>query len=626
MALLFTIALAAIATSAIYLSSTSAILGGSLRREQQLRYATEAALAMGKSRLNRNGTDTLLLPDSSYATLMSNSQIVGADGKAMPGVTVNLYAGRTGSTSGQFGNFASLVADAKDASGAHFVRRLELAEESFAKFAVFTDLEGPWTTYWVKGINAYGPVWSNDIIHIYWGMPGAEFHDEVGTAQYVESPGAGLFFKTPPYRQSQRRIELPPPPRLARLSEYAGPGNFSFTAPTNGDESTVRMRIELKAVDLDGSGDSTGVDEGFFRVYTARSGSEQWLRGDFNQQNCGDWHTVRQGGRTVRAFFPAAIHSRHWVDSLLTQGALMTQAVADAETAKNFNQVMMTPGSQCFPGGDPHLVAVERLNYGSYAAPAWQKGGEDTTFTPVGNYGSWTAWPGAIASAVSAARPNEAAYLFPIYRGYNPGTKGVVHVNGTVALDGTLRGHLTVYATGTIVQVKGIRYATDPGSPAARCDDGLGVISGGNYVIADNGVQTPRGPGWGDLGDGQWHWFNETHDVHLQMVLMTLNTSLVVEHWWDGPQGAGFCDGTWWGRGCFYMTGGLIQSRTLPTGMITGWTGTGILDHYSYDRCAKRNPPPYFPTTGRFFDNRYSEIEPVGFAAGTLFDHLRPHQ
>ncbi|MDQ6829959.1 MAG: hypothetical protein M3081_13955, partial [Gemmatimonadota bacterium] len=161
MALLFTIALAAIATSAIYLSSTSAILGGSLRREQQLRYATEAALAMGKSRLNRNGTDTLLLPDSSYATLMSNSQIVGADGKAMPGVTVNLYAGRTGSTSGQFGNFASLVADAKDASGAHFVRRLELAEESFAKFAVFTDLEGPWTTYWVKGINAYGPVWSN---------------------------------------------------------------------------------------------------------------------------------------------------------------------------------------------------------------------------------------------------------------------------------------------------------------------------------------------------------------------------------------------------------------------------------------------------------------------------------
>ena len=32
------------------------------------------------------------------------------------------------------------------------------------------------------------------------------------------------------------------------------------------------------------------------------------------------------------------------------------------------------------------------------------------------------------------------------------------------------------------------------------------------------------------------------------------------------------------------------------------------------------SPPPYFPTTGRYFKNRYYEIDPVGFSVANWFN------
>ncbi len=52
--------------------------------------------------------------------------------------------------------------------------------------------------------------------------------------------------------------------------------------------------------------------------------------------------------------------------------------------------------------------------------------------------------------------------------------------------------------------------------------------------------------------------------------------------------------------------------------------GTGYVKRYSYDQCAFQTPPPYFPTTGRFYRNRYYEIDPVGFDVATFFHNLTP--
>ena len=51
---------------------------------------------------------------------------------------------------------------------------------------------------------------------------------------------------------------------------------------------------------------------------------------------------------------------------------------------------------------------------------------------------------------------------------------------------------------------------------------------------------------------------------------------------------------------------------------------TGFVKRYSYDKCAVASPPPYFPTTGRFQDNRYYELDPVQLNIQQLFNSLTP--
>jgi hypothetical protein len=224
-----TAAVAALVASAIDMSSSSAILIWQYDREREFRYAAEAALAIGKSRL---ANDTaLVLGDSGYTTLLSNYVIVGADGQPLPGVAVNVFAGRTGSTSGEFGRYASLVAEARDASGSRFVRRLELAEDSFARFLDWSNAASGGC--YGKGEVLGGPVWSNaDLTMCTGSLAGARFGDAVGTAGRIVNEASASFARTP--LAGQRASTLPSVARLSRLPSYASGANFSFTAPTTG--------------------------------------------------------------------------------------------------------------------------------------------------------------------------------------------------------------------------------------------------------------------------------------------------------------------------------------------------------------------------------------------------------
>jgi hypothetical protein len=76
------------------------------------------------------------------------------------------------------------------------------------------------------------------------------------------------------------------------------------------------------------------------------------------------------------------------------------------------------------------------------------------------------------------------------------------------------------------------------------------------------------------------------------------------------------------GRGCLYLTGGLIQEARGAVGTLSG---IGFLKRYSYDRCVLSTPPSYFPTTGRFIDNRYYEIDPLRFDVDQLYRSLVPN-
>lgn len=684
--LLLTGAVGALALGAVYMSGNATLLGKAYDREQDYKYAADAAVAIGKSRLNR---DPFALPDTGFTQLLREEAVTGADGRQVPGLTVSVWAGPSGSVTGQFGTYASVVSVARDRNGARFVRRLELTQESFAKFAYWTDKEKTPTGTTISfggGDELWGPVWSNDNIDV--AVSRAIFHDVVGTAGTISGKAYGTFDKGSSERQN--RIELPTLDRLGALPGYAASGSLAFTAPTVGDETTVQMRLEFAALDLDGNGDSTGVDEGFVRAYTATASPAgvsipEWVRGDYKTAgtNCGDWHRVRPDLRDSAsaaswAFYPLAVHddtsfTNRWFDAVWkTNGSHQAhRALANNRggfvAAPSLAQVMSAtagqwnarygetgaPAPRCYPGGDPRLAAVDRpvtrwrrpdgtfvprATVATDTNQALKRGGDDTTFTRIGRYGSWAKWPGpayaplmarsAAPTPIAARRSqDELDALFPLYRGANSGYQGVIYANGTVGVSGTVRGRVTIFSNANIVFLDDVRYASDPASTPERralgiCPDVLGVLAAKNAIVADNGVNTPQDVSSAGAGSA-YRSFDDSRDFFAHTVIMTLASSFGVQNYASGvatANGVG-CQGTPWGRGCLFLTGGLIQDRR---GAVALSTGTGFLKRYSYDRCAALKPPPFFPTTGRYLDNRYVELDPVGFDVAALFRVLTP--
>ena len=310
-------------------------------------------------------------------------------------------------------------------------------------------------------------------------------------------------------------------------------------------------------------------------------------------------------------FFPASVHGQAWMNALLVAGG-MTAAQATAT-----GNLTLTRSCRRRPPAATWVATRTWLRKSATVvrSPVAQKqiGGDTATFTPTGVHGKWLAYPGAIDPRLQARRPADAAYLFPIYRGLNPGTKGVISVTGTVGISGVLRGKMTLYATGNVVILDDQRYATDPS--LGTCADMLGMISANNITVADNALNDPPNV-------GAYRNEDDTQDVFIHGVMMAINTSFGVENYDQGPNNANDCEGTNSGRGCLYLNGGIIQQRRGAVGLTSG---EGFIKRYSYDRCAVSNPPPYFPTTGRYLDNRYYEIDPVRFNIAALFAGLTPN-
>jgi len=630
--LIFVIAMAALAMSSIFMASNANLLAKSYDRERDLRFAAEAALSIGKSRVNSDPNILTMRSVGQVDTaILLNQTLTGANGLPLAGIKVNVYVGPTGSTSGQFGRFSSIVAEARDQRGNGFIRRLELTQESFAKFAYWSNSEsnGSTTIFFNNNDELWGPVWSNDTISI--GSGHATFHDEVGTVFFIACRNYGTYSKG--YKEYQKPIPLPSTSTLATLATIAATSGWDFTSGRSAsqNENSVLDRIQFIATDLNASGDSTDTNEGLFRIYTARS--DAWARGDYpssatasNTNFCGDWHTVKIGTTNMQVFYPASVHNTAWFNAQMRQGlidagtaAATATTQANAEQTANLQTIMTHANARCYLPGDEHLVAVERssayndpLTSAPYTSAAIQKGGQDTTFTPVGVYGAWRLNTNTPNATISGLR-RDAKYLYPIDRLFNANSKGVVHFNGNVGVSGTLNGRITLYANGSIILLDDLRYANDP--VKGVCRDILGLISDKDIVIADNALNTPQ-----DIGSVTVN-VDDTKDIYIHGVMMALGTSFRVQNYNSGPTNVNDCDVTSNGRGCIYLSGGLIQQAR---GAVGTSSGSGFAKRYAYDHCAVVNPPPYFPTTGRFQDNRYLELDPAGFNHTNYFKSITP--
>ncbi len=183
-------------------------------------------------------------------------------------------------------------------------------------------------------------------------------------------------------------------------------------------------------------------------------------------------------------------------------------------------------------------------------------------------------------------------------------------MNGKVVVSGTVRGRLTLGATGNIIIGDDITYETDPA--AGTCDDLLGLWAGDSVVVAYNTVNGPQVD-----YNGYYRTYDDTQDEYVHAVLLATD-KFAVEEPYLGSDSAEPCEGQYWGRGCLYLTGGVLQS----TRGIASYGTRGYPKRYAYDSCALDHPPPYYPSTGHFYRSRYYQVDPNGFDVATYFGGL----
>lgn len=610
--LLLMVVVASLATGAIMLSGNASLIGRYHAKEAEMRASADAGLEWARDTLN--GTPGLA-PVAGFTTLQDSQPVRDALGATIPGYTRSIFVGRSGGTTNQFGVYASVISRIVDNAGrAVVVRRAELAQQSFAQFARFDDVTLSSVTF-ARGIQVFGPIHTNGVLYVGATLPKAIFHGPATTASTINAVGNGVWRAG--WKENVARIEMPTPANLATLSGYAATGSLIVAGGAVGTGVyNPRTRVEFVAVDVNGDGDYTDENEGFIRVYRGGDNSAATLNfvtarlwnaasandPNINSPNCGD----ALGG----TFVPAVSHTttvnpavhRHSTASLL------------ANQRRSLNE----PTRRCYLGGDP------RLTNGFVVGTA---------------FGAWVKWPGYGAGSAPAAIQNKnvhplngggttggaggmSDYLWPINRPFNPNFKGVIYVDGSVGVSGVVRSQVTLATTGNILLADDLTYVTTPGI-VPDCDrnggvfsDILGLLTPQFFVIEDNNVNSPFRAGTsGGAFDGFVSAYDDTADETVHAAILTLN-SVLAEDITTGATDREICAGATVGRGCFNMAGAAIQG--VNAARMSG-AGYGWNPQWSYDRCDMIKPPPYFPTTGRYYKNRYYEIDPVGFNVAAWF-------
>jgi hypothetical protein len=603
--LILMVALVAVSAGAILMTGTEWQLRAYSKTQVDLRYSAAAAAEMGLSRLNR---DEQALPDTGYKVLDYRVQLTDAFGEVIPEYELDIYAGRSGSATGSSGNFASVVGQATG-RGATSIVRLEVTEESFAKFAYFTDNEGG-NIWFAGGDQLLGPVHSNDRIKIH--STGATFYSEVTTGRNVLYPDNGTFMKG--FEENVDTIPMPDNTDLVRMGALAQAAGTFFTTPSIGGAGDVEMRIEYVAVDVNGDGDDVDEDEGFFRIY--RSPFPYWLAAQGTNSwtlNCGDVHNHPISGdptfvsaRNHRELYRGEAYSGPYAAEVAAwkNHAALRHGIGGTGWNAVYEAAVSRPTSRCYLGGDPRLMMDSR------SLDEWDGTGNDNGWLRREDFAPNMSVPAAIQGR------DDADFLFPLSRDYNPDFRGVLFFDGLIGVSGVLNGRVTIVTNDNIVLLDDFTYSVP--ANAAKCNDISGFLTAHNFYISDNNLNTPqRFPGVG----GSRRTYDDTASEFIDGVILALDRSFTVENYWTGPRSSEACEGSANGRGCLYLTGGLIQQTRGAVGLTSG---EGYIKRYAYDSNARFCPPPHFPTTGRYVKNRYYEVNPRVFEdVASFFAELR---
>ncbi len=624
MTLMLAMIVASLAIGIIMMMGNTNLITKFHAKEAMMEGAADAGLEWARDTLNATA---IVLPLNGFVTLQSAATVVDASGTVIPGFTRSVYVGRSGNSTGQFGVFASVISVIRDARGAVVVRRVQLSQDSFAKYAEFTD-NFPGGLCVGYGNVKFGPVHSNSNYNLC-GVGPAIFNGPLTVHGSIANQGVGTYNKG--FKTGVPIIPMPTPVQLASVLPIAQAANMDITGDPNLTRTDPDTRIEFLAIDLNGDGDNSDPNEGFFRVFKARSSGT--TNGDANNRayvNGRRWPNNGTGlafpGGTTTGRDPQIISPNcggNPNDALIAPliGGWVTAdsiarvpngTVSAANKITDGRAALRSATRRCYLGGDENLT-----------------GGVWTVTPPVAPWGDWQPYPGwggaapaTIANGLLASgrvangtqATNMARYLWPMDRSWNINVQGVIYVAGSVAASGNVRGQALLAATGNIMLDDDLIYVTPPNT---TCADMLGYTTPNGITMADNAVNGPF-----IVNNNYVNNFDDTPSESYNGVFLAL-TTFAGENPTSGPSagtaasGREDCPvGQAQGRGCDIVIGGLIQRNAGATAS-TG--GNGWNDQYSYDNCSFRNPPPYFPTTGRYARYQYYEIDPVGFTVANWF-------
>lgn len=637
MTLLVSIAVAGIALGGVLLASGAQLSTRYNAKEASLQSSADGGLEIIRDSINRGIFDSLL-PASGFTTLASSVSVTDALGNTLPRITRSLYVGRTGgrtggaATAGQYGsNFASALSVISDARGAVAVRRMLLTQESWSKFAVAINNWSGSAMYGC-GESVNGPFFSNSGLIVQSGCGAGSGTLFASTVSVVGSITGGPARYMLGYQTGVTPVPWPTPARITLMRQYAqnadaAGGDYDLTSLTTG-QNAAGLRIEFVTIDVNGNG-VIDWDEGFMRVWVPANASDSVL----NYATGRRWNLVPAG--VTAANDPNTLSrtcgAKTQINGAGTNQFYTAERVYDSTTGGAAAQLaavqtlLSTNNTRrCYLGGDPRLfpwVTGDTLTPDSL-----------NTNTPIAsnNYGFWKKRRSGALASLATVRSGDKAYLIPL--GANPNFKGVIYVSGDVALSGRVRGRVSVFATGNIVMADDLLYQNPPGTNCGATGDIFGAIATKNVVIEDNNLQTPF-----YVNNTIYGGFDDTNDANYNMFFLaagdgtTTGDGMQTGNWYG--EGDTYPAGSWptyyymfnhgaWDasgsgqncataiNGCVRVTGGLAQGR------VDGFTyyGSGYYgwaEAHTYDKCGAVNPPPYFPTTGRFIPNRYYEIDPV---------------
>ncbi len=630
MTLMLAMIVASLAIGIIMMMGNTNLITKFHAKEAMMEGAADAGLEWGRNQLNANA---VVLPLTGYVTLASGATVTDASGTVIPGFTRSVYAGRSGNTTGQFGVYASVISEIRDARGAVVVRRVQLSQDSFAKYAEFTDTfpGGLCVGY---GNVKFGPVHSNTNYNLC-GTGPAIFNGLLTVHGSISNQGVGTYNKG--FKTGVPVIPMPTPVQLASVLPIAQAANMNITGDANLTRTDPDTRIEFISIDLDNDGDVTDANEGFFRVFKARTtgtantddNNRAYLNGRRwpNNGSVSFTGTGTTAASDVNLFSPncggtqgnaAIAPATTWVsaDSIMR---VPNATVSLVNKALAVRQALTSASRRCYLGGDENLtggiwrVTPTTSPYGDWLAyPGWGGAPPGAIVTGLSRSGRVGLPAGSAAANTQAAFM--AQYLWPLDRSWNINIQGVIYVAGAVAASGNVRGQVLLAATGNIMLDDDLIYVTPPNT---TCADMLGYTTPKGITMADNAVNGPF------MVNGNYmNNFDDTPSESFNGVFLAL-TTFAGENPTSGPtsstSAAGREDcpaGVQQGRGCDIVIGGLIQRNA---GATASTSGAGWNDQYSYDVCSFRNPPPYFPTTGRYARYQYYEIDPVGFNVATWY-------